>query len=261
MADIFISYSKAYRALTEALAKDLEARGHSVWWDTELVPGERFRVVIEREIDAAKAVIVIWSPASVTSEWVEAEANRARAQNKLITVRTSDLKYTDIPSPFGGRHCDLVKEREKIYAALARFGLVQSADHPRAVEKKRGRPWTRLGAAGVMIMAAFGLYYAKTLSPIEPEKTRDNVEISAAEGEGKPQARGGKAVAQKTDEKQPPTAPARLEGPKPEEKLYVVAFSNKTGGCRFAALECEGRPGKRVFRLCGAAHQERRTLF
>lgn len=33
MADIFISYSKESKAQTEQLAKELEAKGFSVWYD------------------------------------------------------------------------------------------------------------------------------------------------------------------------------------------------------------------------------------
>jgi TIR domain len=118
MADIFISYSKPDRALTEGLAKDLEARGHSVWWDTSLLSGETFREVILRELDAAKAAIVIWPPASVTSDWVISEATRARTQRKLITVRAAKLAPAHIPPPFDVLHCDVVDGRERIYADL-----------------------------------------------------------------------------------------------------------------------------------------------
>ncbi len=121
MADIFISYSKAYRALTEALAKDLEARGHTVWWDTSLLSGETFRTVILRELDAAKAVIVIWSPASVKSDWVVSEATRAKQQGKLITVLGGGATHADIPPPFDVLHADDVEDRAQLLKAIASF--------------------------------------------------------------------------------------------------------------------------------------------
>jgi hypothetical protein len=43
MADIFISYSKESRSETERLARELQAKGFTVWWDTRLVAGESFR--------------------------------------------------------------------------------------------------------------------------------------------------------------------------------------------------------------------------
>ena len=50
---------------TRALADFLTAQGYSVWWDTNLTSGEVFREVIDRELAAADAVIVIWTAHSV----------------------------------------------------------------------------------------------------------------------------------------------------------------------------------------------------
>ena len=82
--------------------------GYSVWWDTELVGGDEFKTVILKELDAAQAVIVIWTPASVSSNWVYSEANRAQAQKKLVTVRSADVDVRLIPPPFDTLHVDLL---------------------------------------------------------------------------------------------------------------------------------------------------------
>jgi formylglycine-generating enzyme required for sulfatase activity len=128
MADIFISYAKADRALSERLAKDLVTRGYTVWWDTNLLSGENFREVIVRELAAAQFVIVIWTQTSVRSEWVLSEAERARAQNKLIPVRIRTLDANLIPLPFSVLHTELVDEREKIAAALATLEAQPSSE-------------------------------------------------------------------------------------------------------------------------------------
>ncbi|WP_088343690.1 MULTISPECIES: toll/interleukin-1 receptor domain-containing protein [Rhodomicrobium] len=118
MPEIFISYCKQDSDHTEALAADLEARGYRTWWDTSLLPGDEFPELIKRRIDEADAVIVIWTPNSVKSRWVVAEAHRADNQGKLITVRSPGLIFSDIPMPFNTKHCEPVMNREKIYAAL-----------------------------------------------------------------------------------------------------------------------------------------------
>ncbi|MBT3071474.1 SUMF1/EgtB/PvdO family nonheme iron enzyme [Rhodomicrobium sp. Az07] len=123
MADIFISYSKANRSLAEALANDLLGAGYSVWWDTELVGGEEFKNVILKELDAAQAVIVIWTPASVTSNWVYSEASRAQAQKKLITVKSADLDMRLIPPPFDTLHVDPLDQRARLFVALGKLGV------------------------------------------------------------------------------------------------------------------------------------------
>ena len=104
VADVFISYSKQDRAIAEALASRLTNTGHSVWWDTNLVGGDQFRQVIVEELNAAKSVIVVWTPNSVKSEWVASEAQRAAAQKKLVPVKLPGLPVHDIPPPFDTYH-------------------------------------------------------------------------------------------------------------------------------------------------------------
>jgi len=123
MADIFISYSKSDREVTEALARDLEAAGYSVWWDTSLVPGDVFKDVILEKIAGARAAIVIWTKGSVKSEWVYSEATRAKAQGKLVPLRTADIAPHDVPPPFDATHTELVTSRTALIAGLAKHGV------------------------------------------------------------------------------------------------------------------------------------------
>lgn len=58
--------------------------GFSVWWDASLHSGETFDEVIERKLRESKAVVVLWSPRSVASRWVRAEATQADRKNKLV---------------------------------------------------------------------------------------------------------------------------------------------------------------------------------
>ena len=55
-----------------------------MWWDAALRSGQTFDEVIEKELRAAKAVVVLWSPRSVVSRWVRAEATLADRRNKLV---------------------------------------------------------------------------------------------------------------------------------------------------------------------------------
>jgi ABC-type amino acid transport substrate-binding protein len=100
MADVFISYPKTRRALTERVARDLEAAGLSVWWDTRIRLGEGFRNQIDDELDACKAALVIWTPESIKSDWVIAEADHAWQQKKLVNTHLPDIKPHQIPKPF-----------------------------------------------------------------------------------------------------------------------------------------------------------------
>jgi len=86
VADIFLSYKKEDRAVAKRLVGALEATGKSVWWDDALNPQQAWDAMIEREIAAAKAVIVLWTPRSVQSDWVRSEAHYAQDHRKLIPV-------------------------------------------------------------------------------------------------------------------------------------------------------------------------------
>ena len=81
--DIFISYSREDRVAAQHFAEAFAQEGFKVWWDAALHSGETFDEVIEAELKAAKAVVVLWSPRSVTSRWVRAEATLADRRNKL----------------------------------------------------------------------------------------------------------------------------------------------------------------------------------
>ncbi|NOX95503.1 MAG: toll/interleukin-1 receptor domain-containing protein, partial [Alphaproteobacteria bacterium] len=67
MADIFISHARTDRDTVQKLASALEADNFSIWWDQRLESGAEFSADIERELNAAKAVIVCWSKDSIKS--------------------------------------------------------------------------------------------------------------------------------------------------------------------------------------------------
>ncbi len=87
MADVFVSYARSDKPRVAPLVAAIEAKGWSVWWDPEIVPGQEFDDQIDAEIDAAKAVLVVWTPVSVASRWVRGEAREAAERNILVPVR------------------------------------------------------------------------------------------------------------------------------------------------------------------------------
>ena len=89
--DIFVSYSKSEAETTHAIVKALEAEGYKVWWDTNFISGDEFSDVIRRELVGSRAVVVIWTPTSVKSKWVKAEATMADFDDKLVPVRPRNL--------------------------------------------------------------------------------------------------------------------------------------------------------------------------
>lgn len=97
MSDIFISCARADRARAKILAKALERQGWSVWWDPKIPPGKTFDEVIEEALNAAKCVVVIWSKASVVSDWVKTEAAEGKRRKILVPALIDDV---EIPLEF-----------------------------------------------------------------------------------------------------------------------------------------------------------------
>lgn len=114
--DVFISYSREDRSHAQRFAERLVEEGFSVWWDAALHSGETFDEVIEKSLKAAKAVVVLWSPRSVASRWVRAEATLADRNNKLVPVIIEacdrplifELTHTSDLSHWSGHSTDAV---------------------------------------------------------------------------------------------------------------------------------------------------------
>ncbi len=72
MQRIFISYSRKDINFVRRLAGDLEKAGYDVWWDlTDLRGGDDWVRVIPEAIKNSDKIIVVLSPNSTISEWVE----------------------------------------------------------------------------------------------------------------------------------------------------------------------------------------------
>jgi len=96
MADIFVSYSKQDRVLALKLSTWLEAQGWTTWRDKTVVADD-VRNDNVTELNQARAVIVIWSAASVGSPQILHEAIAARDARKLLHVKDSGLDGKRIP--------------------------------------------------------------------------------------------------------------------------------------------------------------------
>jgi formylglycine-generating enzyme required for sulfatase activity len=93
MSDIFLSYASEDRAHVRSLVQALERHGWSVWWDrSSILPGTAYNQMIEAALAAAKCVIVVWSRASVASEWVLDEATEGRDRCILVPVTIDDVR-------------------------------------------------------------------------------------------------------------------------------------------------------------------------
>jgi hypothetical protein len=106
-ADLFVSYKREDRETIKLLVQGLEGEGEDrrrVWFDSALMAGEPFRMVIAAQIRASTGVMPVWSTKSVESNFVLDEASAG--QHKLVPVK---IEAVDPPFGFGQHHTlDLV---------------------------------------------------------------------------------------------------------------------------------------------------------
>jgi adenylate cyclase len=99
---VFVSYARPDEARADRVAEALRSAGYEVWRDDELPAHRAYAEVIEEHLNAAKAVVVLWSIHSAKSQWVRAEADSAR--NRQLLVQAS-LDGTIPPMPFNQIQC------------------------------------------------------------------------------------------------------------------------------------------------------------
>ena len=102
MSDIFISYARSTAVQAKQIGDALLALGYTIWRDDELPAHRAYSDVIEAQLQAAKAVVVIWSADAARSEWVRSEADRARTDRKLVQVTVDG---SALPMPFDQIQC------------------------------------------------------------------------------------------------------------------------------------------------------------
>ena len=101
MTDIFLSYKREDQGTARSLAEALEAKGWSVWWDPKLQAGEHFDNVIEKALQEARCVVVLWSARSIQSQYVKDEASYALKLGKLVPAA---IEKVEPPFRFQGLH-------------------------------------------------------------------------------------------------------------------------------------------------------------
>ena len=85
-ASIFLSYARADQTRAWRLADILARQGFDVWWDTKIDGGAQFAQAIRAALDRADVVVVLWSQASVESDWVQDEAAVGRDRRRLVPL-------------------------------------------------------------------------------------------------------------------------------------------------------------------------------
>ena len=170
---IFLSYAAADRARVQPLVTALEAQGFDVWWDRDISLGESYHRVIEQALKRASCALVLWSHASVTSEWVANEASEARKRGILVPAFLDEVepplefRHLQSASLYAWHGDDDDPNLQQLVAAVRRVvqrdavpPAVASAQAPVAVRAAKSwwetpAGWAVGGAALLMAISVF----------------------------------------------------------------------------------------------------------
>jgi hypothetical protein len=84
MTHIFISYSHQDREYAHRVAAALEDEGFTPWIDDRIDYGGQWPVIIQERLDNCAAFVLIMTPRSYVSSWVQNELARAQTKEKPI---------------------------------------------------------------------------------------------------------------------------------------------------------------------------------
>jgi hypothetical protein len=92
VVDVFVSYAHDDRERVGPIVGQFKAAGLSVWWDTEIEIGNKWRDVIYDRLTHAKSVCVFWSTSSTTRDFVLDEAQEGYNRGNLIPILLDAIK-------------------------------------------------------------------------------------------------------------------------------------------------------------------------
>jgi hypothetical protein len=179
MADVFLSYARASAGQAQRVAAALRGAGFSVWFDENLPAHRAYADAIQEQLDAAPAVVVLWSKEATASQWVRSEGNRARETGRLVQARLDDAR---LPMPFDQIQCvDLSHWRsssdsaawKSVVTSVAELVSTHPAPQPAASDRSKrvtgasSRRGVLIGGSAVGALAAGG--FASWILTRKPE--------------------------------------------------------------------------------------------
>lgn len=164
MSEVFLSYARSDEAVARRVAKGLEAAGYEVWWDEHLPAHRAYSQEIERRLEEAEAVVVLWSKKAAESQWVRAEADFARSHGKLVQAQLDDGLP---PMPFNQIQTASLKGwrgnvRHPGWEKLAASVATLISGEERSAKAADGTPWWKtsrtrwIAVAGALFLLVAG---------------------------------------------------------------------------------------------------------
>src|SRR5215831_960201 len=164
MANIFISYNRKTKAITKALVDDVEALGHTVWFDQELGGGQAWWDQILSVIRRCDLFVFVLDPAALNSIACKLEYGYAADLRKpILPILVSEGVSTNLLPPSLSQ-IQFVDYRHQDHAAALRLARAFSAvpapaPLPDPLPVPPEAPISYLGSLGAKVQAASLLTY------------------------------------------------------------------------------------------------------
>ena len=178
---VFLSYSRRDLDFVEQLAADLKKTGLDVWYDLSgLDGGAPWRKAIEKAIRASDVVVVVLSPDSVNSQWVEREYLFASNHGKKVIpvlykqcelpLYYLNVHYIDFQGNKYKRNFDALLEN--LQGGLERQGEIEAIPASQTAKPRNQKMFVGVGGLiGLLIVGVLVFpYLSGQLSP-EPVNT------------------------------------------------------------------------------------------
>jgi len=107
---IFIAYSRRQRNLAKDLYDLLVRNSKSAFYDAKIKAGATWRQTIQKALDDATHVIVIWTPEAAESDEVEREVSYALSEHKIVVPLLSK-EIPKLPYHLHGLHYIVLEDQ------------------------------------------------------------------------------------------------------------------------------------------------------
>ncbi len=155
VGQVLVSYSSKDEVQTRAMVAFLQSCGLDVWWDEGLAARGPWKPQLYNELAKAGAILVLWTPNAIKSDWVKFEADYGNApgRNMLVHVLADGLRAADLPDPYK----DVQYHRPGETNLILRDVLAVRAGRLLLADKRESLPADRLPAPTELLQAKYAV--------------------------------------------------------------------------------------------------------
>ncbi len=234
---VSIAYAREDKSFVDSLVKELKKYRFDVFYDEDVPGGDNWERRIAQEIRTRDALIVVLTPAAVSSPYVRREIDEASgSRRKVVPVLLRECDSKTVKGLPDIQYIDFRDDKDALPKLVSSLPVAQRPGHRLA--------WVALASLALLAIAG-GLAYQWALRPplVSPAATSPTVEQVKSEGNPEPTRRASKI--QPNDSPAPGTAgkqSAQAQGTLLTLRPPDVAPSTQPDPCARAASQLSAEP-------------------